>query len=296
MVKQTRKGNFLSYLGSAFGWHWNLLVLAAGTAAAFLLNVPDVVLPILGAGEILYLVSLASHPRFQRAVDARIHKKEGRVETEEAGRRLQVMLRSLEREDRLRFIRLRDRCRTLSGLASSLHSAEGASTDHPLEGIRSQGLDRLLWVHLRLLYSKATLERFFRHTDRDGIQARMEKVRRDLAEGRKGAATPRMVQSLEDNLATTAERLENLERAERNLDFISMELDRIENKIAGISEMAIHRHDPDYISSQVDGVAASVMETEKTMSEVSALTGLPPQDREVPEILGRPENILEVEA
>jgi len=292
--KKTKMGSFLSYMGAAFAWHWNLLFVFGGTAAGILLGRPDVVLPLLGGVELLYLLSLSSMPKFQRSVDARIHRKEGSEATQEANQRLMGMLGSLGRDDRLRFIRLRDRCRTLSNLAHRLCKADGAH-DHPLEGIRSKGMDRLLWVHLRLLYAKATLERFFKHADAEEILAQKEKIQKELAAGRKGSATPRVIQSLEDNLATTMERLENLERAGRNLDYIKIELDRIENKIAGISEASIHSHDPDYISSQVDSVAASVLETERTMSEVSALTGIPPQDREVPEILETPD-MLELEA
>jgi hypothetical protein len=48
----------------------------------------------------------------------------------------------------------------------------------------------------------------------------------------------------------------------------------LENKIRSLTEMAVNRQEPDYISGQVDQVAASMLETEKTMNELQFVTGL----------------------
>ena len=47
------------------------------------------------------------------------------------------------------------------------------------------------------------------------------------------------------------------------------------------------RQDPDFISSQVDQVAGSMVETEKTINELDFATGLGELDNEVPEMLRR---------
>ena len=108
-IKRMQKAGFVGYLKSAFLFHWNLLAVVGGTVGAFLLGRPDVLLPILGAAELLYLVSLASHPKFQRAVDARIHKRKGAEAVHDANKHLKKMLGPLNRTDRLRFIRLGER-------------------------------------------------------------------------------------------------------------------------------------------------------------------------------------------
>ena len=64
-----------------------------------------------------------------------------------------------------------------------------------------------------------------------------------------------------------------------------MEIDRLENKIRSLSEMAINRQEPEYISSEVDHVASSMLDTEKTMNELQFATGLTPVDNEPPELL-----------
>jgi hypothetical protein len=63
-----------------------------------------------------------------------------------------------------------------------------------------------------------------------------------------------------------------------------LEIDRLENKIRSLSELAVNRQEPDYISGQVDQVAASMMETEKTMNDLRFVTGLDTVD-EAPSLL-----------
>ena len=55
-------------LKRAFKWHWNLLGLGAGVALALLSGRPDVVLPIVAAGELAYLGFLGMNDRFQRVL------------------------------------------------------------------------------------------------------------------------------------------------------------------------------------------------------------------------------------
>ena len=64
------------YVREAFLFRWNLLAFLGGAAAAALSPFPDVLLPLLGAGELLYLGGLVSVPHFRDAIDARIHAAE----------------------------------------------------------------------------------------------------------------------------------------------------------------------------------------------------------------------------
>ena len=94
----------------------------------------------------------------------------------------------------------------------------------------------------------------------------------------------RMRKALEDNLQTSRDRLSNLNRARDNFDLVKLEIDRLENKIRSLSELAVNRQEPDYISGQVDQVAASMMQTEKTMNDLRFVTGLETVD-EAPSLL-----------
>ena len=67
-----------------------------------------------------------------------------------------------------------------------------------------------------------------------------------------------------------------------------MELDRLESKIHSLSELAVNRQEPDFITAQVDQVATSMVETEKTMNDLQFATGLHSVDDEAPQLLQRP--------
>jgi hypothetical protein len=157
----------------------------------------------------------------------------------------------------------------------------------PLENFQIAGLDRLLWIHLRLLFTQFALYRFLKQTSEEQIQADIKRLEARIAEVPTGSANEkdqRVRKALEDNLQTSRDRLANLQRARDNFDLVKLEIDRLENKIRSLSELAVNRQEPDYISGQVDQVAASMMETEKTMNDLRFVTGLDTVD-EAPSLL-----------
>jgi hypothetical protein len=116
------------------------------------------------------------------------------------------------------------------------------------------------------------------------IASRLARLREDLAKAQ-GAGDDRIVRSLQDSIAMAELRLDNHERAKKNAQFVSIELDRIEGKIQALAEMAVNRQDPDFLSSQVDSAAESMRQTEKAVSELQHLTGLADELEEPPAIL-----------
>lgn len=149
------------------------------------------------------------------------------------------------------------------------------------------GLDRLLWIYLRLLYTRFALARFLQKTGQQEILKTIQRLEQQLAQ-LPPAGDPRkerMRKALDDNLQTNRTRLANLEKARENYQLVELEIDRLENKIRSLSEMAVNRQEPEFISSQVDQVASSMVETERTMNELQFATGLDPVDNEAPELL-----------
>src|SRR5690606_32278120 len=94
--------------------------------------------------------------------------------------------------------------------------------------------------------------------------------------------------ALEDNLRTSQDRRANYEKAQANLELLALEIDRLENKIRSLAELAINRQEPDYISGQIDQVAHSMLETEKTMNDLRFATDLAPMTEEAAELLRYP--------
>jgi hypothetical protein len=274
------------YLKEAFLFRWNLLFFLGGTAAAALTPLAPVLLPLVGAGELAYLAGLISVPRFRAAIDAKVHaRQKGGAPATPAGPvpSLATMLSGLPSESRSRFERLHARCVEMRGIAAGVRGTAGNQSG-TAEDIRTPGLDRLLWLFLRLLLSKAALDRFLKTLDGQEISTRLEELRKSLATAQAGG-DERVVRSLQDSIAMSELRLDNFGRAKKNAEFVSVELDRIEGKIQALAEMAVNRQDPDFLSHQVDSAAESMRQTEKAVSELQHLTGLGEQLEEPPAIL-----------
>ena len=275
------------YLKEAFLFRWNLLFLLGGTAAAAMTPLAPVLLPLVAAGELTYLTGLISIPRFRAAIDAKVHASgaEARASAAPAAPPVSIvtMLSGLPAEARTRFERLHTRCVDMRGIAAGVRGAAG-DPNAGAEEIRTPGLDRLLWLFLRLLLSKTALDRFLASMDEPQINTRLADLRKSLETAKTGG-DERIVRSLQDNLASTELRLDNFTRAKKNAEFVSIELDRIEGKIQTIAEMAVNRQDPDFLSSQVDSAADSMRQTEKAVSELQHLTGLAGELAEPPPIM-----------
>jgi hypothetical protein len=196
---------------------------------------------------------------------------------------LAVVLGGLPVDARKRFERLHARCLEMRGIAAGVRGAAGEHAG-TAEEIRTPGLDRLLWLFLRLLLSKTALDRFLQTMNASELSAKVAELRNSL-QAAQTAGDDRIVRSLQDSIAMTELRLDNYGRAKKNADFVSVELDRIEGKIQALAEMAVNRQDPDFLSSQVDSAAESMRQTEKAVSELQHLTGLADQLEEPPAIL-----------
>jgi len=288
--KPPQGAGLMDYLKAAFFFRWNVLLFLGGLAGAAIAPLPDVTFPLVFAGELAYLTALTSLPRFRAAIDARVHAAQGTApEPETATPSLVIMLAGLPGELRKRFEQLHARCVEMRHLAVGVRGASGREAGSA-EEIRTPGLDRLLWLFLRLLMSKNALDRFLKTMSIEEINTRLEQLRKDLASAQQAAAggpaaDERIVRSLQDSIAMAELRLDNYERAKKNAQFVAIELDRMESKIQALAEMAVNRQDPDLISSQVDSAAESMRQTEKAVSELQHLTGLADELQDPPPIL-----------
>jgi len=284
--RRVQGGGMSDYLKEAFLFRWNLLFFLGSTAAAALTPVAGILLPLVAAVELTYLAGLVSIPRFRAAIDAKVH-----ATTRQTGPSpppaqppvsLVTMLQGLPAAARTRFQQLHARCVEMRGIAAGVRGAAG---DHAgeAEEIRTPGLDRLLWLFLRLLLSKTALDRFLQTMNEQEMSAKLADLRKNLQAAQGG--DERIVRSLQDSVASGELRLDNYQRAKKNAEFVSLELDRIEGKIQALAEMAVNRQDPDFLSSQVDSAADSMRQTEKAVTELQHLTGLADQFDEPPAIL-----------
>jgi len=299
-MAEPKKAGLFRYLKEAFMFRWNVLLLGGAGAAALISGHADIALPLVAAAEVTYLAGLATLPRFQSAIDAKARAEQRGVtggqpaqlapqDAASARDRIMDVLRSLSEDRRARFLRLRARCVEMTRIANAVRGetqdASGASTE-----LRQPALDRLLWVFLKLLMSDQAIARFLEAADQgkiqqtfDDLSARIKKREATVAETER--ADDRILRSLQDSLATAQLRKENITKAQNNAEFVAAELDRLENKIQAVTEMAVSHSDPDEMSSRIDAIADGISQTEQTIRELQNITGMTAAD-EAPSILG----------
>jgi len=278
----------LKYLKAAFTNRWNLLALMGGTGVAIISGHPDVVFPLLLAAEAAYLALVGGNGKFQQYVDIGEHQAMRATRSRRNHQLLQRMMRSLPRDLRDRYHKLQQRCQELQSIAADLKHHRNEAVDRSFESMQTESLDRLLWIYLRLLFTYHSLQKFLNKTS-------IERIRKDIKriEHRLEMLDPedtslhgkKMRRTLLDNLATSQDRATNYERARANHEFVELEIDRLENKIKSLAEIAVNRQEPDYVSTQVDQVADSMLETERTMNELKVFTGLGTVEDDVPAML-----------
>jgi len=270
------------YLRAAFTTRWNLLFVAGGAAAALISGYAGVLLPLLAAGEVFYLANMIGNDRFRAAIDARDAK--ARRETESAGARqaYERIRDSLPAPLLARFERLRAHCTKLVRLAGSLTGPEGAADRGSLES-----LEKLLWGHLRMIWNAAKLSEFLEHTDDRPIRERVADLEERLARLPQGG-DGHLRATLQDDLKTSRERLDNIAEARRKLDLVAAEIERLEAKIAALAEGAVAKRDVGDLAQRVDEVAEGMRRTDETMRQLQ----LPPELEELEE----PPELLREEA
>src|SRR6266480_272876 len=272
------------YLWRAFTSRWNLLIVFGSSAAAMLSPWPDVLLPLIGAGEAIYLGGLVSLPRFRQAIDAQDADRARGLSRANAPS-ASLLIAGLRAEAQKRFNDLRTRCLEMRSIARAAQPVEGAGGGGSMTDVWTPSLDRLLYGFLRLLSQQNTLLRFLRSTTSDDLTKRLEDLKKKLADAQK-TADHRSIRSIQESVDIAQQRLENYGKAVKNADFAALELDRVEGKIQALIEMAAaNRQDPDLLSSQVDAAAASMNHTEATLNQLQQITGVTDELDQVPAIL-----------
>lgn len=271
------------YIAKAFTVRWNMLIFGAAVVAGVISGVPDIAIPLVLAGEMTYLAALSANTKFRKAIDAQHHKALNTASaTARAKTRVEDVLGTLSTRRRERFTSLRNRCLEMSRLAAGVRGDA-----HPSSTLHTESLERMLWVFLRLLASEKALERFLETTDAVSMRKRVAELEKRTAKAKK-EGNEKILRALIDSMATAQLRVDNLQKAEDNAEFVEIELDRIEDQIQALVEMGVGHEDPDFLSGQVDSVTASISHTEEAMRDLSFLPGVDELEESTPSILSVP--------
>jgi hypothetical protein len=234
-----------------------------GVALFGLLN-PGVFL--LGAGmELMYLFVLAHNPRFQRVVNAR-QMYQARQQWQD---RLTTMVSDLSGEDQRRYRALEQRCQTIL----QQQGVDAAAT--PDLQTQGEGLGRLLWMYLRLLLTRQSINRILRESsasvdEHEPLGDRIEGLQAEL---KKESLGVELRKSLSGQLEILQQRMQSQKDARQKLEFLEAELTRIQEQIELIREQSVFSTDPAAVSQRIDQIAASLGETGQWIRDQQQIYG-----------------------
>jgi len=213
---------------------WNALaVVAAGVAGWW----DPAVWAVAGAGEMMYLLTMASNPGFQRWIDER-RTEELRGDTEEARR---VLLNRVGGAARQRYKRLEDKRQRLELLYRD-HRSDDLFFDS-----NRDALQKLTWLFLNLLVAQRDLIVAPTSDERE-LQKQIAATERELA----AATTPALRASKEATLHLLRERHANVNDRTNSLAEIDADLARIETQFDFALEEATLRGRPSAISANIE--------------------------------------------
>lgn len=174
---------------------------------------------LLGAGlEAAYLTAVASHPRFQRLVDAQ-RRHQSTAQAEE-GR--QELIRRLDSQARKRLALVEEKRGRILHLAR-----EAGAGAFELESQRD-ALDRMAWIYLKLLVARHHLETSRVHASEADLKRRIAELERSMAAAGGSSA---LRESQAATLKILQQRLGNLGRFEQTLQQVDSDLARIEAQV-----------------------------------------------------------------
>jgi DNA repair exonuclease SbcCD ATPase subunit len=264
------------HLKAGFTNRWNLLIFIGACAFALVSGRADVVLPLVLAGEVVYLGLVA-------------HRELGRDSPRSSLRDLtqdelvESIKAAIPASDFQRYEKLQRQCEDLRDISTTLDATDASEKRRPSSDPLSK-LNRLLVSFLRLLYTRHLLSSFLKKTDAKSIKRDIERFESKLATLDEIGRPPRqnrLRRSVEENLKTSSQRLDNYNKIESNVELITSEIDGLETKIQSLAEAGIADREPETIAKQFEQVTASVKETEQTLQALDFGAPLDPKARDL---------------
>jgi hypothetical protein len=222
---------------------------------------------LVGAGiEFAYLFTLATHPRFQKYVQAQQISKAN----EQKQVQLSTLVNRLSQPARTRFQALQRRCQSIMDFyASQLNIGTSIVDQH------SQSLNKFAWIFLQLLLTKEGIYLMLKDTSfTSEFRSKLDKEIHQLeSRMQESDVSPELKKSLESQRDILKQRVNVLGEAESKLKYIDAELGRIEQQIELLREQAAVSKDSQAIAVRIDDVSSSLGETTEWIKEQQSLFG-----------------------
>ena len=282
------------YLKSAFLYHWNLLAFLGGASFAVLSGQPDVFGPLVLAAEVAYLGFLGSHPKFQKYVDAQKNQAARQQASAGAENTMQRIVRGLPEKQAQRFKRSATGASN-SGRSPTISRSQARPASPTWKISNWQGsIDCCGFTFACSTHKPCSNASSTRRTKPGS--APTSRTSKSGWAARPNRTTTHQSRSSARPFRTTSRPAASVWPTSRKPGITASwsrpRSTTSKTRSAPLSELAVNRQDPDFILGQVDLVASSMVQTERTMNELRFATGLDAGDESVPAILrkDRPAN------
>ena len=237
--------------------------MAGGAAVASLaLMNPLPVLVAVGV-ELVYLGTVPSLPRFQRAVRARRERVRHGAEQQAT----EAMLEGLSPNQRESYFALRSlRDRILESYARVPGGTVLADTS-------AARMDALLSSFVRLLSTLNSYRRYLTNTDRKAIEKELAQLKAEL-EAQETGDSAKVKEVKRRRVEILEKRLERFDRAAESRELISHQLASIDDFMRLLHEQSLTLRDPDVLGQQLDHLASEIETTDETVREMEKFTAL----------------------
>ena len=214
--------------------------------------------------ELAYLARVATDARFQKVVDGKRLLAERRQWED----RLNELVRQLPPQDQQRYRALEQRC------GSILEQQLRQTTLPPGIEEQGEGLGRLVWLYLRLLLTRESIEKIVKESASREDPARMEeRIGRLQIQLKELAGSDELRKSLMGQIEILQQRLGKRREAAEKLTFLDAELTRIELQVELLREQALLSTDPESLSQRIDQITTTLGGTSQWIRDQQKIYG-----------------------
>ncbi|MFL5319382.1 MAG: hypothetical protein ACJ790_06975 [Myxococcaceae bacterium] len=239
-----------NYIKAAFLLPANLVALGASAVASVFFGDATPMLFALGA-ESLYLGTLSSMPRFQRAVRSR-------ESGDEPASEVVALLEDLAPSQREHYFFLKDLRDKILGNYRKLPGGR------VLAAGSEPRIDALLTNFLRLLSTLNNYRKYLSATDHKELQTEIASLKSEVA----SETNERLREVKQKRIEILDKRSKRFEQAAESREVVSHQLAGIEDLLKLTHEQSIAIRDPATVQKQLDVLSAEVTETEETVREM----------------------------
>lgn len=237
---------------------WNALAVVGAAIAGWF---DPAIWLVAGAGEFVYLLTMASNPGFQQWTDSR-RLGAGEDDSEDAR---SAMLRNVGGAARQRYTKLEEKRVRLEQMYRN-------DSDNLMFESNRDALRKLTWIFLRLLVAQRNLIVLGAKSDPAELRKEIEVIEADIADGME---TEALRQSREATLRALRVRLDNLQQRDHSLAEIESDLGRIEAQLdLALEEASLHGR-PLAVSANIDLITPMLENVDATTWSSTASTKEP---------------------